>query len=146
MKLADAKPGDILQDRDGAVWLIGKSKALCIYNPETEPGGESHAVEDAAEAILLLEVERWGPFTRIVPEQEHTDALRPKGVAAEAQADCDAAHEREDWLRGENTRLHSELDALHAIVESGCDLDAEVVAGVQAARDDLRGLAGKVGA
>lgn len=38
----------------------------------------------------------------------------------------------------------AELDALRAIVESGRDLDAEVVAGVQAGRDDLRGLAGKV--
>lgn len=37
----------------------------------------------------------------------------------------------------------AELDALRAIVESGRDLDAETVAGVQAARDDLRGLAGK---
>ena len=70
MKLADAKPGDILQDRDGAVWLIGKSKARCIYNPETEPGGDSHAVEDPAEAILLLEVAKWGPFTRLVSEKE----------------------------------------------------------------------------
>ena len=57
MLISDAKPGDILQDRDGAVWLIGKAKARCIYNPESEPGGDCNAVEDAAEAIPFLEVE-----------------------------------------------------------------------------------------
>ena len=49
------------------------------------------------------------------------DALRLRRFSAEAQADCDAAHEREDRLRGENARLQSELDALRAIIESGAE-------------------------
>lgn len=48
-------------------------------------------------------------------------------------------------------RLQAENDALRSIIESGAaqtqhpgrDLDAEVVSGVQAGRDDLRGLEGK---
>ena len=47
------------------------------------------------------------------------DALRFRRLAAESQVDCDAAHEREDRLRGENARLQAELDALRAIFESG---------------------------
>ena len=35
----------------------------------------------------------------------------------------------------------AELDALRAVVESGCDLDSEVLRAVQTQRDDLAGLA-----
>lgn len=84
------------------------------------------------------------------------DALRAALESRDAQLSrqnaglVQMARER-DALRADVARLQAELDALRAIIESGAaqaqhpgrDLDAEVVAGVQAGRDDLRGLAGK---
>lgn len=137
MKLADASPGDFLQDRDGGMWLRGKEMAVCLHDPADKHDGDCNSF--GADAMVIEEAEQFGPFVRLVPETE-------------------------------SARLQSELDALRAIIESGCeqcaahkgldavisaraitdawqahgrDLDAEVVGGVKAARDDLRGLADK---
>ena len=95
-------------------------------------------------------------------------------IAAGWQEHSYSSLDREMAASANVARLQAELDALRAILASGCDacahatpkhpvsqeatlaemrgllddagrdLDAETVAGVQAARDDLRGLAGKV--
>lgn len=84
------------------------------------------------------------------------DALRAALESRDAQLSrqnaglVQMARER-DALRADVARLQAENDALRAIIESGAaqaqhlgrDLDAEVVSGVQAGRDDLRGLEGK---
>ena len=33
MRIQDAKPGDVLRDKDGAVWLRGEAFARAIYDP-----------------------------------------------------------------------------------------------------------------
>ena len=60
-------------------------------------------------------------------------------------AQVNAESQRDRALR-DRDRLQAELDALRAVVESGRDLDAEVLRAVQTQRDDLAGLARKGGA
>jgi hypothetical protein len=66
--------------------------------------------------------------------------------AREAEAELAAALDREMHTDATCARLHGELDALRAVVESGRDLDAEALRAVTAQRDDLAGLARKGGA
>jgi hypothetical protein len=65
MKLEDAKPGDVLQDRDGAVWVNAQREIwACIFdpaNPRFDSDGD--ALWSAADA------EKFGPFVRLVPEE-----------------------------------------------------------------------------
>ena len=66
MKLADGKPGDILQDRDGAVWVNAQREIwACIFDPSA-PGFDSEG-----DGLWLMDAaEKFGPFTRLVPEKE----------------------------------------------------------------------------
>ena len=68
MKLADGKPGDLLQDRDGGVWLRGKEMAVCLHDPADERGGDHSSL--AADPFDIEYAERFGPFVRLVPEKE----------------------------------------------------------------------------
>ena len=63
MRIQDAKPGDVLRDKDGALWLVGKDGARCIYEPGVDLSGDEGGVEFGG-------VNHYGPFTRLVPEQE----------------------------------------------------------------------------
>lgn len=51
----------------------------------------------------------------------------------------------DEWrvMKADRDRLQAELDALRAVVESGRDLDAEVLRGVKTHRDNLAGSARK---
>lgn len=69
MKLADAKPGDILQDRDGAVWLKGEHRARCIYEPMNPADTGDNASPPAESIRNPAQVEMYGPFVRLVPEE-----------------------------------------------------------------------------
>lgn len=68
MKLADAKPGDILQDRDGDVWVRTSHGAAVLFKSQ---GSDEH---EASKWDLSPDPyespERFGPFTRLVPEKE----------------------------------------------------------------------------
>lgn len=63
--------------------------------------------------------------------------------AKDAEVELAAALERERHGDATCARLQAELDALRAVVESGRDLDAEVLRAVKTQRDDLAGLARK---
>lgn len=60
-----------------------------------------------------------------------------------AEIELAAALDREKHGDATRDRLQAELDALRAVVESGRDLDAEVLRAVQTQRDDLAVLARK---
>lgn len=62
MKIADAKPGDVLRDRDGDVWVRSARRALLVYS-DGDGEGETAAPMDPEQADRV-----WGPFVRLVPE------------------------------------------------------------------------------
>ena len=65
MKLADAKPGDILQDRDGDTWVrMAGNFAICIVQH-----GEPEFELRRSDARRLESAELCGPFVRLVPEE-----------------------------------------------------------------------------
>lgn len=68
MKIQDASPGDFLQDRDGGVWLRGKEMAVCLHDPADKRSGDHSSL--AADPFAIEYAEKFGPFTRLVPEQE----------------------------------------------------------------------------
>ena len=69
MRIQDAKPGDVLRDRDGALWLKGVARARCIYDP-SNPLDTGDTVSPHAESIRdPAQVEQFGPFVRLVPEE-----------------------------------------------------------------------------
>lgn len=68
MKLADAKPGDILQDAIGAVWLRGTKAARCLHDPDGKHDGDCSSF--GADPMVIEEAEQFGPFVRLVPEKE----------------------------------------------------------------------------
>ena len=72
------------------------------------------------------------------------DAIRLRRLAAESQVDCDAAHGRVDDMRAESARLQAELDALRAILASGCDACAHAApkhpVSQEATLAEMRGL------
>lgn len=69
MKIQDAKPGDVLRDRDGALWLKGEHRARCIYDPANS-ADTGDSVSPHAESIRdSAQVEQFGPFVRLVPEE-----------------------------------------------------------------------------
>lgn len=68
MKLADANSGEFLQDAGGAVWLRGTEAAVCLHDPADMRGGDHSSL--AADPMAIEEAEKFGPFTRLVPEKE----------------------------------------------------------------------------
>lgn len=66
MKIRDAYPGDVLRDAQGRKWLVSWRSARCIYDPNNLRGDG----DDVGEPMLLDSVDRFGPFTRLVPERE----------------------------------------------------------------------------
>ena len=66
MKIQDAKPGDVLRDKGGALWLRGERRARLLMS-EDETGD---MVLLGAYPRTFDMVEFYGPFTRLVPEQE----------------------------------------------------------------------------
>lgn len=67
MKLADAKPGDILQDRDGDTWARGERMARCLFEAADDSGDFRAA---PTHPIAISSAEKFGPFTRLAPEKE----------------------------------------------------------------------------
>lgn len=65
MRIQDAKPGDILQDRDGAVWVNAQREIwACIFDPAAPRfDSDGDGLWSAADA------ENFGPFVRLVPEE-----------------------------------------------------------------------------
>ena len=70
MRIQDAKPGDVLVDAGGAKWMRSKSGAWCLF----DPSDESEDGEEPAFFSNSLHAESFGPFTRLVPEVEPTNA------------------------------------------------------------------------
>jgi len=67
MKLADAKPGDLLLDAGGAVWLRGKHAARCLNDPDDKLDGDYSSF--GADAMAIEKCEQFGPFVRLAPEE-----------------------------------------------------------------------------
>ena len=63
MKLADAKPGDILRDKDGDVWVVESGYVACVVERGRAYLGDGDC-RWAAHAA-----EHFGPFARLVPEE-----------------------------------------------------------------------------
>jgi hypothetical protein len=57
-----------LQDRDGAVWLRGKEAAVCLHDPADKRSGDQSSF--SADPMVIEEAEKFGPFVRLVPEEE----------------------------------------------------------------------------
>lgn len=70
MKIQDATPGDVLRDKDGALWLKGEHRARCIYDPMNPADTGDHSAPPAESIRNPVQVEIYGPFTRLVPEKE----------------------------------------------------------------------------
>lgn len=68
MKLADGKPGDVMQDAGGAVWLRGTDAAVCLHDPADRRSGDHSSL--AADPMAIEEAEKFGPFVRLVPGKE----------------------------------------------------------------------------
>lgn len=68
MRIQDAEAGDVLADRDLAIWLRGENGARCLYDPDFDCGGDLDA--PGGMSLPLEAVEKFGPFTRLVPEKE----------------------------------------------------------------------------
>ena len=68
MRISDAKPGDVLRDKDGALWVRGKKHALCLFEPRDGDSGDKDNM--GGEPVRLKETEQFGPFVRLVPEKE----------------------------------------------------------------------------
>lgn len=66
MKLADANPGDILQDRDGDTWVRGQDMARCLFEAKDDNGDFRAA---PTHPIAISVAEKFGPFTRLIPEE-----------------------------------------------------------------------------
>jgi len=64
MKLADAKPGDVLRDKDGDVWMVEVGFVACVVE-----GGRAYLGEGGCR-WSARDAEKFGPFTRLVPEKE----------------------------------------------------------------------------
>jgi len=67
VKIQDAKPGDVLRDKDGALWLRGKKNARVLDDPTENSSGDSTF---EADPVTLDHCEQFGPFVRLVPEEE----------------------------------------------------------------------------
>jgi hypothetical protein len=73
MRLEDAKPGEVLQDANGEIWVRTARGAVCVFNPkdrddmEASPGGRL----EGAGVFSLESKECCGPFTRLVPESSN---------------------------------------------------------------------------
>ena len=63
MRIQDAKPGDLLRDRDGDVWYVENCYAACVVEKGRAylgSGDPRHSPRDA---------ERFGPFALMVPAE-----------------------------------------------------------------------------
>ena len=69
MQISDAKPGDVLVDRDGDVWARRLNYAVCVV----ESGAP---VASGKKRWIVGDAEQFGPFTRLVPEIKVTIAIR----------------------------------------------------------------------
>lgn len=66
MKIQDAKPGDVLRDKDGDVWVVfGAHSAVCVV----QEGGPQWGLM-GSDSMSAKRAEAFGPFTRLVPEQD----------------------------------------------------------------------------
>lgn len=74
MKIQDAKPGDVLRDKNGAMWLRGIVMARCVHDPVTDMDGDGVGsvmmTATPFDALSVSTCEQFGPFTRLVPEVE----------------------------------------------------------------------------
>lgn len=76
MKIQDAKPGDVLRDRSGSLWLVepaawlvdGVAAARIAELRSPSVGGGSYAVGPTR--IPVARAEEHGPFVRLVSEKE----------------------------------------------------------------------------
>ena len=68
MKIQDAKPGDVLRDKDGFVWRCTKKGATCAHATGMMPSRGFFRWWPSAR-LAFVDAE-FGPFTRLVPEQE----------------------------------------------------------------------------
>lgn len=67
MRISDAKPGDVLQDNGGDIWVVLPDGLVsCLMG---RSGGPVRGFTDHPDTV-----EVFGPFARLVPEQEPTDA------------------------------------------------------------------------
>ena len=62
MKLNDAKPGDVLRDKDGDLWLRLADRAALL----TQRGAKFHGHGESLD--MPWSDAQQGPFTRLVPE------------------------------------------------------------------------------
>jgi hypothetical protein len=72
MRISDAKPGDVLQDNDGDIWVVLPDGLVsCLMGRSRGPvrGLTDRGFTDHPDTV-----EVFGPFARLVPEQEPTDA------------------------------------------------------------------------
>ena len=84
--MQDARPGTLLVDRDGAIWLRGTRRTRCIAGADDMVTGDGRWVAGA----YIDAVERYGPFTVIFPwapgelaeRLRVAEAVRGEAVAA----------------------------------------------------------------
>lgn len=97
--MQDARPGTLLLDRDGAIWLRGSNRARCLAGAEEMVTGDGRWSGGA----YVDATERYGPFTVLYPQP-------PEGVAASLRA-----------AEAEVAALRGKLDAVGRVLsESGC--------------------------
>ncbi len=64
MRISDAKVGDVLRGRRGSLWVRGDGDAAwCVFDH-----GPTFSMETRASLV-----EAFGPFTRLVPEEQGTE-------------------------------------------------------------------------
>lgn len=68
MRIQDAKPGDVLRDKDGIVWRRTKKGATDTRATGAMPSRGFSLWWPSARLALVDTA--YGPFTRLVPEQE----------------------------------------------------------------------------
>ena len=69
MRLADAKVGDVIADKDGALWLKGEHRARCIYDPADPDDTGDHPSPPADSIRNPAHVEIYGPFALVYSPQ-----------------------------------------------------------------------------
>lgn len=67
MKIRDAKPGDVLRDWDGDVWLVQWKGQVIVAFILTKSDGQ---MADEPVQYERHDAERFGPFVRLAPERE----------------------------------------------------------------------------